>query len=401
MPWADTTQEQFDLVNRFTTDETKYYGPYNTLLNDLFPHSEHFQVVHQYKGPVIPGSVNFIYIVRKRKCPVSFIEIKPFVHLDDISTREKADQQMRDGFVSIIGRGNLVIPKLYGISAMGSRYSVYEYTKETNIPFPPPIARRDVMFVTDVAPADRWNYELLEENGELKTKTIFVSIKEMCAEFTKCTSTSYIFSDHSQLSVCRVAKFVVCSWPTGDRESQLKKCPLGWKNSYHGNCSPSARWDAVTKAKIPAQVGNIMRMKCSFIGNYPSVWAKVCWHGVNKKTVSLVTVYCRCLKSNFHRRERSSWFLQGYLVQITKVHDIGDGSRIVRLHAGHGRDHICLELYGPAAYNASFIVPLVSLMPIPPFLPSYILWSRLTSILTMKLRLYFHVSKAKRKTPSK
>ena len=117
---------------------------------------------------------------------------------------------MRDGFVSIIDGGNLVIPKLYGISAMRSRFSVYEYTKETNILLPPPIAR-DVMFVTDVAPADRWNYELLEENGELKTKTIFVSIKEMCAEFTKCTSTSYIFSDHSQLSVCRVAKIVVCS----------------------------------------------------------------------------------------------------------------------------------------------------------------------------------------------
>ena len=54
--------------------------------------------------------------------------------------------------VSIIGR-NLIIPKLYRISAMGSRFSVYEYTKETNILFPPSIAR-DVMLVTDVALAD-------------------------------------------------------------------------------------------------------------------------------------------------------------------------------------------------------------------------------------------------------
>jgi hypothetical protein len=191
MPWADTIREQFDLVDPLTTDETEYYGPYNTLLNDLFPHSEHFQVVPRYKGPVTPGSVDFttIYIVRKQKCPVFSIVIKPFVHLDDIFTREKADQQMRDHFVSIIGR-NLAIPKLYGISAMGCRFSVYEYTKDTNILFPPSITR-DAMFVTDVAPADRWNYELLEENGELKMKTLVASVKEMCAEITECTSTSY------------------------------------------------------------------------------------------------------------------------------------------------------------------------------------------------------------------
>ena len=39
----------------------------------------------------------------KQKSPVFFIEINPFFHLDDIFRREKADQQMRDRFVSIIG----------------------------------------------------------------------------------------------------------------------------------------------------------------------------------------------------------------------------------------------------------------------------------------------------------
>jgi len=146
MTWADTIREQFDLVDRFTTDETEYYGPYNTLLTDIFPHAEHFQIVPQYKGPITPGSIDFttIYIVHKRKCPLFFIEIKPFPHLDDISTREKADQQMRDQFITIIGR-NLVIPKLYGISAMGTRFSVYMYNKETNVLLPPSIARDGIM----------------------------------------------------------------------------------------------------------------------------------------------------------------------------------------------------------------------------------------------------------------
>jgi hypothetical protein len=184
MPWANSIQEQFDLVDRFTTDETEYYGPYNTLLTDLFPHTEHFQIVPQYKGPITPGSIDFttIYIVRKRRCPVFFVEIKPFPHLDDMSSRAKADQQMRDRFVSIIGR-NLVIPKLYGISAMGPRFSVYEYTMETNILLPPSIPRHP-MYVTDVAPADRWKYELLEDSGEQKMRELVAEVKEMCSAIT-------------------------------------------------------------------------------------------------------------------------------------------------------------------------------------------------------------------------
>ncbi|EDR05009.1 uncharacterized protein LACBIDRAFT_303720 [Laccaria bicolor S238N-H82] len=52
MPWIDTILEQFESVTRFTTDESEYYGPYNTLLTDLFPHTEHYEVMPQYKGPM-------------------------------------------------------------------------------------------------------------------------------------------------------------------------------------------------------------------------------------------------------------------------------------------------------------------------------------------------------------
>lgn len=62
--------------------------------------------------------------------------------------------------------------------------------RRQNILSPSSIAR-DAMSVTDVAPADRWNYELLEENGELKVKTLVASVKEMCEEITERASTSY------------------------------------------------------------------------------------------------------------------------------------------------------------------------------------------------------------------
>lgn len=72
MPWIDTILEQFESVTRFTTDESEYYGPYNTLLTDLFPHTEHYEVMPQYKGPVAPGSIDFttIFIVRRWQCPI-------------------------------------------------------------------------------------------------------------------------------------------------------------------------------------------------------------------------------------------------------------------------------------------------------------------------------------------
>ncbi|KAF8147892.1 hypothetical protein B0H34DRAFT_680070 [Crassisporium funariophilum] len=192
MPWIDTILEQFETVDRFTTDESEYYGPYNTLLTDLFPHTEHYQVTPQYKGPITPGSIDFttIYIVRKRKCPVFFIEINPFPHIDEISTRSKADQQMRDRYESFIGR-NLFVPKLYGISAMGTRFSVYEYDKDTNALSPPSIPRHPT-FVTDVAPASRWNYELLEDEGEQKMRELVSEVKRMCQDITEF---SYIQKD--------------------------------------------------------------------------------------------------------------------------------------------------------------------------------------------------------------
>lgn len=186
MPWGATILEQFELINRYTTDESEYYGPYITLLTDMFPHIEHYQVAPQFKGPVTPGSVDFtvIYVVMKRKVPVLFIEVKPYVHLHEIGTRGKADHQMRERFRDLVGP-NLPVPKLYGISAMGTCFSVYEYTKETSRLTPPLIAR-DPDIINDVAPQARWNYELLEPAGEVKFRSIVAEVKAMAQGIGNC-----------------------------------------------------------------------------------------------------------------------------------------------------------------------------------------------------------------------
>ena len=87
---------------------------------------------------------------------------------------------MRERFLSLIDR-NLVIPRLYGVSVMGTCLAIYEYSKETNQLTLHAIAS-DSQCMTDVAPADCWTHELLEPAGEAKVKELVALIKAMCTD---------------------------------------------------------------------------------------------------------------------------------------------------------------------------------------------------------------------------
>ena len=152
MPFPETILKQFRSVNHSTTDESEYYGPYTSLLTDLFPHDENFQVVPQLKGPTFLDTLDFtiIFVVMKQKVSVFFIEIKPYDDLQSNIRRGDADEQMRRRFRNLLG--SLPTPKLYGASAMGTRLSIYEYTKATGILLPPAIAR-DLIVVNKCCPS--------------------------------------------------------------------------------------------------------------------------------------------------------------------------------------------------------------------------------------------------------
>jgi hypothetical protein len=180
MTWSEGTTEQFSLVNRFTTDESDFYGPYNTLLVEFFPASEHYQVSPQFKR--IAGSMDFsvLYIVSKRKIPVFFVEIKTFLALDDMSSRTEADDQMRKRFAQFAS-GTILTPRLFGLSAMGTQFSVYEMTTATNQLLPGRIVP-EPLFITDTAPRAWWNYDLLTATGEAKIRDLVADVKQMAAD---------------------------------------------------------------------------------------------------------------------------------------------------------------------------------------------------------------------------
>jgi hypothetical protein len=76
MPWPEGVIEQFEIVDLDTTEESDFYGPFNSLLVELFPSSEHYQVSPQFKCR-IDGSLDFTnqFTVHRCRIPVFFLEV--------------------------------------------------------------------------------------------------------------------------------------------------------------------------------------------------------------------------------------------------------------------------------------------------------------------------------------
>lgn len=164
-------------IDRFTTDETEYYGPFNTLLSSFFPSTEKYQVAPQLES--IKGSTYFtVFYIKKGKFPIFLLEIKTYLAFDQDSSRKEADDQMRDRFLEFAS--HLALPKLYGISALGTHFSVYKYHPQTRRLTPRRILPHPDIF-NDIAPQERWNYDVMEPEGEAKLKQLVSEIKKMAA----------------------------------------------------------------------------------------------------------------------------------------------------------------------------------------------------------------------------
>jgi len=159
---------------QFANDESAYYGPYNRLLYHLFGIEGPFEIIPQHYTPL--SSRDAIDVVRFtvefNNHPVLFIGVKPASYFLLDSNRKQADDQMRDSFREL--RANLVTPRLPAISAFGTRIAFYEYIAATKAVTPPAI------FLNDMAPADRWNYDILEADGIARMRQVVQDVKAMC-----------------------------------------------------------------------------------------------------------------------------------------------------------------------------------------------------------------------------
>ncbi|EDR10903.1 uncharacterized protein LACBIDRAFT_315881 [Laccaria bicolor S238N-H82] len=107
MPWPGYVFDTFEAISggvNAPTDESLFYGPYNTLLGYLFPPTELYMISPQCKRPPEGSSIDFtaVFIVQKASRPVFFLEIKPPGSYAHRSSRAAADNQMRTQFFDLL-----------------------------------------------------------------------------------------------------------------------------------------------------------------------------------------------------------------------------------------------------------------------------------------------------------
>ena len=66
------------------------------------------------------------------------------------------------------------------LSALGTRFCVYEYTVANRLLTPPHIVPHPKL-VTDIAPKERWNLDILEPQGEARLREVVDHVKAMVA----------------------------------------------------------------------------------------------------------------------------------------------------------------------------------------------------------------------------
>ena len=84
--------------------EAEFYGAYNSLVCHLFPFMEQFQVVPQYRCLQKAKSVDYttMFLVRTRKQPAFFLEVKPSISIKRPSLRRATDHQIRDRYLDTL-----------------------------------------------------------------------------------------------------------------------------------------------------------------------------------------------------------------------------------------------------------------------------------------------------------
>lgn len=201
MPWDKYILRQFESALPLGEhDESRYYGPYNTLLGDLFPKEEGYMVVPRYKRPRDVTSAEFyaIFLVQQGESPVFFVEIKAAGHIHNRARRGAADEQMRETFCELLE--DITIPILYGVSAMGTKLCFYTFTKETRRLEPNRVANSDI-FLVDMAPKSRWDVDILTAEGEQRFRDIVEDAKRMYEQTGQVWLSSLIASSLVPLTI--------------------------------------------------------------------------------------------------------------------------------------------------------------------------------------------------------
>ena len=197
--WPVKVQRQFDIARAAGNNalENVLHAPYNKLLNTLFPADTDFTVVPNFQEINLPKSADYFvtFEIFLENRPVFVLGLKGERNFSARSKRRLADDQLRTRMGDLIGNAlhplslsisNLFmvdtcpLPVLHGASAFGTKLCFYSVTKAGLIS--PEYIAASPQYVTDTAPVDRWNYDILSAEGEAELRRIVQIITTQCAE---------------------------------------------------------------------------------------------------------------------------------------------------------------------------------------------------------------------------
>ncbi|KAF9405515.1 hypothetical protein BGZ76_006548, partial [Entomortierella beljakovae] len=151
--------------------EQAYYGPYNMILNQVFPAQDRYMVAPQ-THPNGREAIDFLieYLVMMDRRVIMVVEVKRENVLQFEHARVEADLQVRDRFRSM--RNDIALSETVGISIFGRFCRVYSYNRVTQQ-------------ITTNGGNDlnqtHWNIDLNTLQGRMQLAAVFEQAKQLVA----------------------------------------------------------------------------------------------------------------------------------------------------------------------------------------------------------------------------
>ena len=194
MPFATDVNWPEGLLNIFNVSrnrnapfESRYNGPYDRLFNCAVIEGSFTFFLAPRTAPdetsprdAVDFTV-FMVVLNQEQQPVLIAEIKDDGWVGEPDKRQRADSQMRKRFDQMLP--NCPIPRLYGLSLLGTSLRVYCGDKATGGVTPLFVGRSDM---NRILPPDflegKWNLDILSQDGLRKIQEIVAYIKVEAAK---------------------------------------------------------------------------------------------------------------------------------------------------------------------------------------------------------------------------
>ncbi|KAK0243225.1 hypothetical protein EDD85DRAFT_878153, partial [Armillaria nabsnona] len=184
MTWPDPILRPFQSV-RPNPAENDLHGPYNKLLNYLFPIDSPYAVVPQYLQPGSRDSSDRIltFEITLANQLVFILALKNPEALR-LSHRVVRLTTKSGGALAIdVVSPYCPIPRLHAVCAIETRLCFYQRdTTDEEAEIEQLAISRHPTRVSDTAPEKRWDYDVLDAEGEEKFRSIVEEVKEECAK---------------------------------------------------------------------------------------------------------------------------------------------------------------------------------------------------------------------------